>query len=77
MKRSHVKAREDKKPMEEYLRPCPKCGNAALGLHDHKKKAYSAICKESWLCGNQIGWYETEDEAIAAWNQQARSSRGV
>lgn len=59
-------------PLADYLRPCKKCGNKAMLLNSSKKKGYSVICKETWRCAQQIGWYSTEDEAIAAWNNQNR-----
>lgn len=59
-------------PLAGYLRPCQKCGNKAMLLNSSKKKGYSVICKETWRCAQQIGWYSTEDEAIEAWNNQNR-----
>lgn len=63
------------KPAEAYLNPCPDCESKALLLSNGKggkAKRFSVACKETWRCSKQVAWYETEDEAIAAWNGQRR-----
>lgn len=46
------------------LRECPFCGGAASSF---RSGVWSVACK----CGARSGYYSTEAEAIAAWNQRA------
>lgn len=69
-----MKKAPESKPLAGFLLRCKKCGNKAMLLHG-SKKGYSVICKETWRCAQQVGWYSTEDEAVEAWNIQNRPGR--
>lgn len=51
--------------MSEELKPCPFCGGEA-----QTGKSYSGFYSvECMNCGMQSGYYDTESEAITAWNR--------
>lgn len=52
--------------MNDELKPCPFCGGHAIidGCDD---TPWSVICKE---CNASIGYKETKEEAIEAWNRR-------
>lgn len=53
------------------LKKCPFCGAYPLMVYqdtigDYKNPSpYSVVCGN---CGAEIGWYETEEEAVKKWN---------
>lgn len=56
--------------MSNKLKPCPFCGGEAIidGCDD---TLWIVICKE---CNASIGYKETKEEAIEAWNRRIESS---
>ena len=56
--------------MSDKLKPCPFCGGHAIidGCDD---TLWIVICKE---CNASIGYKETEQEAIEAWNSRVETS---
>lgn len=61
---------EDKRNMEE-LKNCPFCGGKAIIRRrnpDHiMRDKYFACCTS---CKNKTGYYDTEEEAVVAWNKR-------
>ncbi len=54
--------------MSEELLPCPKCGAAWARRVMHTGRKWVRYCGE---CGEVFGAYETEAEALAAWDRRA------
>ena len=65
--------------MADDLKPCPFCGNDGSGpvedaLHityfeaDWRSESWSVQCDK---CTATMGYFDSEDEAIAAWNSRA------
>ena len=60
----------DEEPIGEavpMLKPCPFCG-AGARLIVRRDADYHAACMSVYKCGARFEWYDTEQEAIAAWN---------
>jgi Lar family restriction alleviation protein len=61
--------------MAELL-PCPFCGGEArIGVEKYwyPKVSRRAICEK---CYSSTGWYDTEEQAINAWNTRTPKERG-
>lgn len=58
-----------------YLKPCPFCGGEGAGIQDHHGY-YSVTCgyyndaTSSKHCFQDWGKFETEEDAIKAWNRR-------
>lgn len=51
--------------MSNELKPCPFCGGKATLWQDlTADRQFHILCG----CGGRVGWFETEEEAIRAWN---------
>ena len=51
----------------DELKPCPFCGgDATLWREGGVDRPYHILCG----CGGRVGWFETREEAIAAWNRR-------
>ena len=50
------------------LKPCPFCGGEARIEVNVALRGYRAACKARLKCGAMFEWYDTENEAIEAWN---------
>ena len=60
--------------MSEKLKPCPFCGGKAEVRTDENEEYYVSCTKCFTLvgyCTDTWGEYETETEAIEAWNRRA------
>lgn len=71
--------------MTDKLKPCPFCGGANLSISDcvelgecenfircRSNTFVAVVCDyNKGGCGASGGYYETETEAIAAWNRRA------
>ena len=54
----------------EELKPCPFCGaKATLWREGGVDRPYHILCG----CGGRVGWFETREEAIEAWNRRTES----
>ena len=56
--------------MSEKLKCCPLCGGVAT-VHEYKYKTahnFTVYCED---CGLATQWYDTEAEAVKAWNTRA------
>lgn len=50
------------------LKPCPFCGGDAILLRTlGADRPFHILCG----CGGRVGWFETEQEAIEAWERRA------
>lgn len=53
------------------LKPCPFCGGNEVKVRHEKywrpKLSSNVICKE---CFANTGWFDTDEEAINAWNRR-------
>ena len=56
--------------MNDELKPCPFCGGEAI-IDGCDETLWIVICKE---CNASIGYKETEQEAIDAWNRCVQPS---
>lgn len=61
------------------LKPCPFCGQRDAGVRDHH--GYYSVCCGYWSdgkpsshCRQDWGEFETEDDAINAWNRRANNA---
>lgn len=71
----------------EELLPCPFCGGDDLKLHedfseDEPRRAYAwhVFCQNCHCHGRNnfpIGWAETQDEAVTAWNRRTLTRRSA
>ena len=52
--------------MSDKLKPCPFCGGEAI-IDGCDETLWIVICKE---CNASIGYKETKEEAIEAWNKR-------
>ena len=52
--------------MNDKLKPCPFCGGEAI-IDGCDETLWIVICKE---CNASIGYKETKEEAIEAWNRR-------
>ena len=52
--------------MNDELKPCPFCGGEAI-IDGCDETLWIVICKE---CNASIGYKETKEEAIEAWNKR-------
>lgn len=53
------------------LKPCPFCGSEANMLGDYDYSNYHANCTNDECGCYWVACYETEQEAIEAWNRRA------
>ena len=64
------------------LLPCPFCGGEAIAIHEHKWWVACRECKaENGFIGMDMsgnyGYFDTEEQAIAAWNTRVDVERGA
>ena len=58
--------------MNEKLKPCPFCGSKAkMILHMEFGNAYIQ-CLNTEECGIRQEWFDSEKEAIEAWNRRVK-----
>lgn len=50
------------------LKPCPFCGREARIWQGFDY--YRVACESQYECAGQVGPYDTEEEAINAWNRR-------
>lgn len=63
--------------MSEKLKPCPFCGGEAIrgiACHVHEDYAFRVECRE---CKIVTPFYDTEAEAIEAWNRRTERTAKV
>lgn len=48
------------------LKPCPFCGGEAALFEQNCDRPWHVLC----YCGGRVGWFETKQEAIEAWNRR-------
>lgn len=57
--------------MSKELKPCPCCGGKAELRHRPFDEDFFIKCEyQNWKCNTQTLYYETEEEAIEAWNRR-------
>lgn len=54
--------------MSEELKPCPFCGADAVVEHGDASYWVSPCCPGSCTVELETSWFDTREEAIAAWN---------
>ena len=52
------------------LKPCPFCGREAQIWQGIEHSSYRVACKSQYECAAQVGPYDTEEEAVEAWNKR-------
>ena len=53
------------------LKPCPFCGNDEIDCcYEAEEDVYEFYFCKCKACGATAGFYQTEQEAIAAWNKR-------
>ena len=52
------------------LKPCPFCGGEAIVNQFGEFTAFRVSCKNAHWCGVTQYWFDTEEEAIEAWNRR-------
>ena len=62
--------------MADTLKPCPLCGSSARVYDDgagdlDSVPAWIAACDDEDGCGCETAFFDTREEAIAAWNRRA------
>ena len=58
---------------DERLKPCPCCGKEArLTIYGEKPYSVRVNCSDIFNCGLTQEWFDTEREAIEAWNRRAK-----
>ena len=53
--------------------PCPFCGNSAIVIERDGGSAYRVKCRNIMECGAMSEWFDSEAEALAAWNRRTTS----
>ena len=53
---------------EPELKPCPFCGNCAIVIES--LYGYQIKCRSIMECGAMTETFDTEEEAIEAWNRR-------
>lgn len=57
--------------MPNELKPCPFCGGKATLWEDvGADRPFNVLCG----CGGRVGWFETEEETIDAWNRRVKNA---
>lgn len=54
----------------DKLKPCPFCGGSDLRIIEAHWIKSAVICKQ---CGSASGCYDTEQQAIEAWNRRVEN----
>jgi Lar family restriction alleviation protein len=58
--------------MQNKLKPCPFCGEAATMHTASQKEEYKACCKDLTCIGSYIYlWHPTKEKAAEFWNRRA------
>ena len=62
--------------MADTLKPCPLCGSGARVYDDgagclDSVPAWIVVCDDEDGCGCETAFFDTRDEAVAAWNRRA------
>lgn len=73
-------------PSEEGLKPCPFCGNDGSGpvehalhivhIEDAEHHAYDRYTIQCDKCTATMGYFDSEDEAVEAWNNRPKPNEG-
>ena len=59
------------------LKPCPFCGGGALinqFCNGWDSYSFRVSCRRAYECGATQLWFDTEAEAIEAWNRRSDSN---
>ena len=55
--------------MKTELKPCPFCGSEAR-IDYYSSGGYMVRCTQIFVCGAKQEWFDSDEEAIAAWNRR-------
>lgn len=73
-----VMMKEMKNLNMEILKKCPFCGGNAISRQrrpDHIMRGKHFICCED--CKNKTGYYDSEEEAVKAWNKRVDGASNI
>ena len=55
-------------------KPCPFCGREAVIVKSWESGSY-VRCSNGYKCGARQDWFDSEKEAIEAWNRRVNDDR--